>query len=124
MTKRLIEVTPGEVRVNSIVCRYDEPDFAAWEIDCSTKYARVMVGGGDEGVSLLLLFADENTRRKDESTDQATVISFPLPGNDWTILVDGGRYSFYIAAYRRQEGEIVWHKDDHSRDPGTEGPDG
>jgi predicted ribosome-associated RNA-binding protein Tma20 len=97
---RVAEV--GVVRLNHIAQVVDQPDAKVWSIDCHTKYAQVAATYGDEEVEILL-YDDERTLHKADTT-KPTVLDFKYPeGENWQVLIDGGRYSFTVAAFKWDE---------------------
>ena len=93
-------VTPGEIRLNTVVCLIRHEDVEVWEVDCQSKYAEVAWLDNKIG-----LFAGiETLRPNEELRSKTTWLDF---GKDksWRTSVSGGRYSFTIVLFRqRSEG--------------------
>jgi hypothetical protein len=102
ITLENVKLTPGAVIVNHVIQVVNHDDVKVWHVDAQTKYAEYDGYDNYDTPPTILLRAGEETLRADpDNLDVRTRIELGLPeGEDWTVLVDGGRYEWRVAAYR------------------------
>jgi hypothetical protein len=101
MTVENATVTEGAILINHVVQVIDHDDVKVWHVDAKTKYAQYAGYDNYDTSPTILLGAGEDTLRADPDNLGFTRIELCLSkGENWTILVDGGRYEWRIVAYR------------------------
>lgn len=104
-----VNVVPGQIIINSgdlILCK---SQVEIWEFDFRSKYAGLMCTGVGSDFTTgkysysVSFHAAEETLFYDTSVNIWTDIQFfPKDGcRDWRLMVDGGRYSWTIALFKR-----------------------
>ena len=99
-------LTPGSIKIASVVKVYENERVQLWTIDGHSKYYEVVLVGRSIGhdrydVELGMNF---RTLKFDQNlTEQCTVISFPVE-SDWDLwlIQSSARYSINLVFYRHQ----------------------
>lgn len=105
-----VNVIQGEIPVNQILQRVDDFNCKAFEIDCKAKYMELSAGSSIDEITVLL-YAGDATLKADKNAGRATMVEFPY-GDEWSFLVDKGRYTVYVVVYRPQPATFVYDSDD------------
>ena len=90
-----VQVKQGRFVINSVSCVMEREDFAAWYVDCKSKYPQI---AGDQGNIIYV----EPLRVADDLADvtEDTEIILPERYKDWMITYVTDPYEIHIAAYR------------------------
>lgn len=96
-------IKQGKVVPDHAWRRVDRPEVKIWEIDFRSKYFQPWVTSGgpdDQDVTVIHVFAQEDSIGLDEDTDEVTQIR--VPGSWGACMVDGGRYTLRLCVFGPQ----------------------
>lgn len=93
------------MRVNHVERVIDRPDCQVFDVDCATKYARVLGYSGDgSGTLVVMLDTTRDSLHVAEGQTLPTELRFTLPdtesGDCWRVLGELSRYSGVVVLYR------------------------
>lgn len=88
------KITNRQFVINSVTMQIDQPCLKYYTVDTKSKYPLYNGRGQD----FIWVGASEHSLKTDSSKKDDTLIEFGVVDpNKWTIFVETGRYSLYIA---------------------------
>lgn len=104
-----VDVKQGKFIITDIWVTAEGDGFLALEADCQSKYPD---WGGTAGRTIFVI-PGEGALHLDDGTDEMTSVTLPEEYKGWEVMMEGGRYSLRIVAWKNQDidGEQVYRRE-------------
>lgn len=91
---------PGKAQVSSIDVVHNTTGVLIVSIDMISKYVEPFVSLGDDRAEVCLQFDEPRSLRPDFSATGETWLLLPEHTAGWNVMVEGGRYTITIIAWK------------------------